>query len=198
MHKFERGFALLMIVLLIAAVAIILLVYQIVDSSKLEQKEKDESRPFKSDISVTPQSSQSGQSPNPTSNPVTVSSTPKIATPTKNPKIELKTSSYGEIDLGGGFTARLISAWEQYNMVYIEIILTNNYDSLLGLNTNEFTLRGDKVITKPATSKEIGLNPGEIETIILIFNKLPSFPNIVKYDHPVSHIVFELGTIDIK
>lgn len=198
MHKFERGFAYLLVILLTCAVAISFLVYQTVNFSKQGESEEEKSRPFKLEISVTPQITQSGQSPSPTINPVIVSSTPKVLTPTTNPKIELRISSYGDIDLGGGFTARLISAWKQYNMVYVEIILTNNFNSLLGLNTSEFTLHGDKVITKPTSSKEIGLNPGETETILLVFKKLPSFPNTVEYDHPVNHIVFKLGTINTK
>src|SRR3989304_2096941 len=186
----ESGFILLVIVLLAAAIVLAGMIYYFVrgSSAKVSSVVDEKPREFKRETTT------------PANNIVTAGSSP---TPTNGQPISqkkiLKISSYGNVDLGGGFTANLALAWDIYSTINTEVVLKNNYTSLLGLNINEFTLHGKGVVTKP-TSKatEIGLEPGDTKTLVLTFKKIPDPPYTLEYDHPVSHTVIELGKIFIE
>src|SRR3989337_2657747 len=111
------------------------------------------------------------------------------------PGDRFKISSLGSVDLGGEFTANLISAWELNNYINAEVVLKNGYSSALGVNAKEFTLHAETVVTKPTASDEAVLNPGETHTLTLTFKAVPNPPYILSYDNPTSHFSSDLGVI---
>jgi hypothetical protein len=194
--KFNGGFALLLLILLIGVVAIGGSAYYFLVKPPTTEHQitKEKPREFKLDTTTSSGNVQTETATIPSSEltQTSVSSTP---IPPVISKKDLKINSYGNVDLGGSFTASLRSAWEQNSMIYAEVVLTNNYNSLLGVNINEFILHGEGVITKPTLSQEVGVNPGESKTASLIFKKIPNPPYTLEYDHPENHTVFKLGII---
>lgn len=194
--KYNGGFVLLILVLLITVAVVGGFGYFFLVKSQTTPNRNTEEKPreFKFDATTSPGNDQTEITTNPDaeSTQKSVTATP---IPTVISKKDLKINSYGSVDLGGGFTVKLVSSWEQSGMIYADVLLTNNYNSLLGVGINEFTLHGEGVITKPTSSKEVGVNPGKSESVTMAFKKIPNSPYTLEYDHPVNHQVFELGII---
>ena len=188
------GFVFLAIILFIGVIIAAGLFYYMFKINPIVVSPTEEKpREFITETSPTPTNPNQAITPGATASKSDLTPTPVQSAFQKN---ILKISSFGNVDLGGGFTANLTSAWEINNMINTQVVLKNNYNSLLGVNTGEFTLHGKGVITKPTTpAKEMGLEPGDTTTILLIFKKIPNPPYTLQYDNPGSHLVFDIGNI---
>ncbi|OGM27726.1 hypothetical protein A2962_02610 [Candidatus Woesebacteria bacterium RIFCSPLOWO2_01_FULL_39_61] len=194
MTKNNNGFALLIFILFVTIIGVIGLIFVSLlksnpDAGLPNEKPREftlESSPIPGDRFKITSTSDSGDSK--------LTPTP-VSGQTLNQKKALKISSLGSVDLGGEFTANLISAWELNNYINAEVVLKNGYSSALGVNAKEFTLHAETVVTKPTASDEAVLNPGETHTLTLTFKAVPNPPYILSYDNPTSHFSSDLGVI---
>lgn len=192
--KISRGFALLIFILFVTIIGVVGLIFiNMLKSSPDADITGEEPRQFNMEVSQDPVDDQYKITQSPVS--TNTNSLAPTNGQTLNEKKVLKISSLGNVDLGGGFTANLKSAWELNNYINAEVVLKNGYTSALGVNAREFTLEGDGVVKKPTSSEEVDLNPGESKTFTLTFKIIPSSPYILTYDNLTSHISSDLGII---